>query len=104
MKDYNKIANKIREMGTFGDLYQCGSPTKHCPVNLYFQLSEPYVIGYSFYVAYNSGKWSIDYTLDTNITQRAKMIHISGITTERGMYSKVKEVIETIRKHCGVTQ
>ena len=104
MKDYNRIANKIRKMGTFEDIHQCGSPTEHCPVNLYCQLSEPYIIGCCFYVAYSFGMWSIDYTLDADITRRAKMIHISGIKTDREMYSKVKEVIETIRKHCGVTQ
>ena len=70
-------------------------------VNLSCQLCEPSVIGYVFYVGYDWGKWSIDYTLDTSIKARADMKHIGGITTDREMYEKVEEVINEIRKYCG---
>ena len=95
-------ANKIRKMGNFCDIHNCGSPTEHFPVNLSFQLCEPYVIGYVFYVAYDWGKRSIDYTLDTSIKTRADMKHIRGIKTDRDMYTKVEEIINEIRDNCGV--
>lgn len=102
MKDYNRVAEKIRNMGKFCDIHQCGCLTQHCPVNLYFQLSEAYIIGYAFYVSYDWGTWSIDYTLDPTIKMRTDMRHISGIKTDKEMYAKVEEIINKIRKHCGV--
>lgn len=102
MKDYNRVANKIRKMGVFCDIHNCGMPTEHFPVNLRFQICEPYVIGYVFYVSYDWGKWSIDYTLDTLIKVRADMRHICGITTDREMYEKVEQIINEIREHCDV--
>ena len=102
MKDYQRVANKIRKMGNFCDIHNCGSPTEHFPVNLSFQLCEPYVIGYIFYVAYDWGKWNIDYTLDTSIKMRSDMKHIRGIKTDRDMYTKVEEIINEIRDNCGV--
>ena len=102
MKDYQKVADKIRKMATFCDIHQCGWPSEHFQVNLCCQLCEAYVIGYTFYVAYSWGKWSIDYTLDNSITMRADMQSIRGIKTDKEMYAKVQEVIDEIRKHCGV--
>lgn len=102
MKDYKKVADKIRKMGNFCDIYYCGMPTEHCPVNLCFQLCEAYIIGYVFYVSYNWGSWSIDYTLDTSIKMRAEMKHISGIKADKDMYAKVEKIINEIREHCGV--
>ncbi len=101
MKDYKKIADKIRKMGIFCDIHNCGCPTEHFPVNLCFTLSEPYIVGYTFYVAYNWGKWSIDYTLDFSVKMRSDMQSIRDIKTDREMYIKVEEVINMIRKHCG---
>ena len=102
MKDYNRVANRIRKMGTFFDIHNCGMPTEHFPVNLSFQLCEPYVVGYVFYVGYDWGKWSIDYTLDTSIKSRVDMKHIRGITTDKEMYEKVEQIINEVREHCGV--
>lgn len=97
MKDYNRIARKIREMGSFCDIHNCGCPTEHVPVNLYFQMCEPYIIGIGFYVSYDWGEWSIDYTLNPSVKMRADMEHIRGIKTEREMYSLVSNVIGKIR-------
>lgn len=102
MKDYKRIIDKIRKMGTFCDIHYCGVPTEHCPVNLNFQLCEAYIIGYVFYVSYCWGSWSIDYTLDTSIKMRADMKHICGIKTDKDMYARVEKIISDIRKHCGV--
>lgn len=102
MKDYNRVANRIRKMGTFCDIHNCGIPTEHFPVNLSFQLCESYVVGYVFYVGYDWGKWSIDYTLDTSIKSRVDMKHIRGITTDKEMYEKVEQIINEVREHCGV--
>lgn len=102
MKDYKKVADRIRKMGNFCGIHYCGMPTEHFPVNLYFQLCEAYIIGYVFYVSYNWGSWSIDYTLDTSIKMRADMKHISGIKADKDMYGKVEKIINKIREHCGV--
>lgn len=102
MKDYEKIAKKIRKMGTFCDIHNCGIPTEHFPINLRFQLCEPYVIDYVFYVSYDWGKWNIDYTLDNSIKEREYMNHIGEITSDKKMYEKVEHVINEIRKHCGI--
>ena len=102
MKDYRKVAAKIEKMGKFSDVHNCGYPTEHCPVNLYFQLCEAYVIGYGFYVSYDWGKWSIDYTLNPNVTMRADMQSINGIKTDKEMYEKVEEIINKIREQCGM--
>lgn len=102
MKDYNRIANKIAKMGKFSDIHNCGYPTEQNPVNLYFQLCEAYVIGYSFYVSYDWGKWNIDYTLDPSIRIRTNMQHIRGIKTDREMYAKVEEIINKIREQCEI--
>lgn len=56
MKDYRRIAAKIGKMGKFSAIRQCGGPTKNFPINLYFKLSEPYVIGYDFYVDHSFGE------------------------------------------------
>lgn len=104
MKDYRKIASKIQKMGKFSEIHNCGWPTEHCPVNLYFQMCEAYVIGYKFYVCYDWGKWNIDYSLDTSVTMRTDMEHITGIKTDREMYLKVEEILNTIRRHCNVEQ
>lgn len=92
------------EMGTFSDVHNCGSPTEHCPVNLYFKLNEPYIVGYSFYVDYHWGKWNIDYTIDKPVEMRTDMKSIRGIKTDKEMYSKVREIIKQVRVHCGTTQ
>lgn len=102
MKDYKKIAEKIRKMGKFCDIHNCGIPTEYFPVNLRFQLCEPYVIGYVFYISYDWGKWNIDYTLDNSIKERVYMNHIGEITSDKKMYEKVEHVINEIRKHCGI--
>lgn len=102
MKDYKKVVDRIRKMGNFCDIHYCGTPTEHCPVNLYFRLCEAYIIGYVFYVSYNWGSWSIDYALNTSIKMRADMKHISGIKTDRDMYTRVEKIINEIREHCGV--
>ena len=101
MKDYKKVAEKIWEMGDFCDIHNCGFPTEYRPVNLRFQLCEPFVIGYIFYVSFYHGRWNIDYTLDSSVTSRADMQSIRGIKTDREMYEKVEEIINQIREHCG---
>lgn len=101
MKDYKKIANQIMKMGTFSDIYNCGCPTEHRPVNLCFQLSEPYIIGYKFYVSYMDHKWRIDYTLDNSVEIRTNMKSIVDIKTDRDMYCRVENIINEIRKKCG---
>lgn len=98
MKDYMRIAKRIEKMGTFSDIHNCGYPIEHLPVNLYFELSESNVKGYCFYVAYDFGKWQIDYTLDNSIKVRVKMQHIRGIKTDREMYETVEKVIYKIRE------
>ncbi len=102
MKDYRTIASKIMKMGKFSDVHNCGFPTEYCPVNLYFQICEPYVIGYSFYVSYDWGKWEIDYTLNPSVKRRTDMQNISGIKTDRELYEKVKSILNKIRQQCGV--
>jgi len=104
MKSYKKVADKIRKMGSFSEIYNCGNPTSFTPVNLYFQLCEAYVIGYTFYICYNGTTWSIDYTLDPSVTMRCKMQSIRGIKTDREMYQKVKEIIDSIREQCKTTK
>ena len=102
MKDYKKYAKKISEMGKFGYITQEGEPNRFHEVNLKFQLCEPYVIGYFFYVSYSFGKWSIDYSLKSFEDVRVNMEHIEGIKTDKEMYENVKEIINKIREHCGV--
>jgi len=102
MKDYKKVAEKIRKMARFSDIHNCGCSTEYCPVNLHFQLCEAYVIGYHFYVSYNFGRWYIDYTMNPAIKIRTQMSRIEGIKTDREMYAKVEEIINKIREHCGV--
>lgn len=102
MKDYKKYAKKISEMGKFGNITQCGEPNRFHEVDLKFQLCEPYVIGYFFYVSYSFGKWSIDYTLKSFEDVRINMKHIEKIKTDREMYEKVEKVINKIREYCGV--
>lgn len=98
MKDCKKVASKIEKMGKFSDIHNCGYPTRHFPVNLYFEFSEPKVKGYAFYIAYDFGKWSIDYSLDSSVKTRVKMQHIRGIKTDREMYEVVQKVIYKIRE------
>ena len=102
MKNYRKVAYKIEKMGKFSDIHNCGYPTENHPVNLYFELSESYIVGYSFYVAYNFDSWSIDYTIDRPVNMRTDMQSIRGIKTDREMYIKVEEIINKIRERCGV--
>ena len=102
MKDYRKVAEKIRKLGKFCDIHNCGCPTEDTPVNLYFQLDEPYVINYRFYVSYSCSEWCIDYTLDNSICSRIDMQHIRGIKTDKEMYNKVEEIINNIRRFCNV--
>lgn len=101
MKDYKKVAEKICKMGFFCDVHNCGCPKEHSPVNLFFQLSEPYIIGFRFYVSYSFGMWRIDYTLDNSVRSRAGMQSVSNIKTDREMYKKVEEIIDEIRSSCG---
>ena len=102
MKDYKRIASKISKMGKFSDIHQCGGPTKNFPVNLYFKLAEPYVIGYDFYVDYSFGEWSIDYSVKPMTTMRTDMKHIGGIKTEKDLLVKVETILNQTRKKCGV--
>lgn len=103
MKDYKKVAERIRKMGYFSSIYNCGSPSVCHPVNLCFELSEPYVIGYTFYVSYSFGKWTIDYTIERPETIRYKMQSIGGINTDAEMYARVEEILNRIRRHCAGT-
>lgn len=104
MKDYNKVAEKIRKMGCFCDIHQCGSPSENHPVNLYFLLCEAYCIGYGFYVAYSFGNWSIDYTLNPAVKMRTQMKHIAGIKTDKEMYQRVDDILKKIRTQCHTNQ
>lgn len=97
MKNYNRIAQKVGKMASFCDIHFCGCPTEHNPVNLYFQMCEPYIIGIGFYVSYDWGEWSVDYTLNPEIKMRADMVHVRGIESDRRMYAVVAKVIEQIR-------
>ena len=97
MKDYNRIAQKVGKMASFCDIYNCGCPTEHNPVNLYFQMCEPYIIGIGFYVSYDWGEGSVDYTLNPDIKMRSDMERVRGIKTEQEMYAIVSSVIEQIR-------
>lgn len=99
MKDYKRIAKKIRKMGKFSDVHNCGYPTENYPVNLCCELSEPYIIGYIFYIAYDFGEWSIDYTFDPSIKLRSNMQHINGIKTDKEMYMNVEKIISEIRNN-----
>ena len=101
-KDYVKIGNKLRKLAAFGEISQLGGPTDHVPVNLRLTLCEAYVIGYTMYIAYIWGKWSIEYTYDPAVCCRADMECIKNIKTDREMYAKVEEIIGEIRKRCGV--
>lgn len=102
MKDYKKIAAKISKMASFSNIHQCGIPTVNFPVNLYFELCEPYIIGYKFYVSYTGNVWGIEYTLDNSIDVRAKMNSIRNIKTDKEMYLTVENIINDIRERCGV--
>lgn len=97
MKDYKKVAREIGKMASFCDIHNCGCPTEHVPVNLYFQMCEPYIIGIGFYVSRDWGEWSVDYTLNPEIKMRADMVHVRGIETDQQMYAVVAKVIEQIR-------
>ena len=88
------VVNKIKEMGNFCDIYNCGCPTKALPANICFELDE----GYRFYVVSLLDMWSIYYTFDTSITEKADMQHIHGIKDDQDMLKKVEEVIKTIRE------
>lgn len=98
MKDYNKYAVKISKMCKFCDIHQCGSPSKHHQVNLFFQLSEPYLLGFKFYICYSFGEWNIDYSIDKTVQMRADMKTIRGIKSDKEMLEKVEEVIQQYRK------
>lgn len=104
MKDYKRIAQKIGKMASFCDIHNCGCPTQHTPVNLYFQMCEPYITGYGFYVSYDWGEWNIDYTLDLAVKMRADMQHIRGLKTDSEMYNAVQGIIEEIRGIGGKSQ
>lgn len=99
MKDHNRIAREIGKMALFCDIHNCGCPTEHVPVNLYFQMCEPYIIGIGFYVSCNWGEWSVDYTLNPDIKMRADMEHVGDIKTEQKMYDVVSKIIEQIRNN-----
>ena len=103
MKDYKKVAERIRKMGKFSSIYNCGSPSACHPVNLCFELSEPYTIGYAFYVSYSFGKWTIDYTIERPETTRYKMQSTGNINTDAEMYARVEEILNQIRRHCAGT-
>lgn len=100
MMDYKKVAERIRKMGKFSSIYNCGSPSVCHPVNLCFELSETYVIGYTFYVSCSFGKWAIDYTVDRPETVRYRMQSTGEINTAAEMYAKVEEILDQIRRHC----
>lgn len=102
MKDYNKYAAKIRKMGTFSDIHQCGCPSENFQVNLCFQLCEAYIIGYTFYVAYSFGEWSIDYPDAEPVNMRSDMKTIRGIKTDKQMFIEVEKIINHIREYCGI--
>lgn len=104
MKDYQKVAEKIRKMGGFSEISNCFSPTPHNPVDLYFRISEPYIIGIEFYVSYSFGKWIIDYTIDKPVSRRTDMRSIRGIKTDKEMYFTVEKIINQIRKAHGVKE
>jgi hypothetical protein len=100
MKDYNKVAAKILKI-VKANIVQCGSPTCYNSVNLRIQITEPYIIGYVFYVAYNGTSWTINYTYESGLDIRYKMTAIS-VKTEKEMLSNVKEIVDNIREKCGV--
>lgn len=102
MKNYKRIASKISKMGKFSDIRQCGGPTKDFPVNLYFKLAEPYVIGYDFYVDHRFGTWSIDYATHPLTAKRSDMEHIGAIKTEKELLTRVESIINQMRRKCGV--
>lgn len=102
MKDYKKVAEKILKMGRFCDIHNCGEPHEHMQVNLFCQLSEPYVIGYRFYVAFDGREWNIDYTLNPAVKMRSQMKKIRHIKTEKEMLLHLKEIIHEIRKQEGI--
>ena len=101
MKDYQEVAKRIMKMGRFCEIHNCGYPSEHIPVDLFFQLAEPCGKGYQFYVLYCHGAWEINYTLDNTIQTRAEMQSVGNIKTDREMYQKVEEIIHEIRSSCG---
>lgn len=97
MKDYIKIADRISKMVKCS-ITQCGSPTQHTPVDLNVQITEAYVIGYSMYICYNCGKWSIDYSRYPCDDIRVNMNHIKNIKTDKEMFDCVRQIVAELRK------
>ena len=55
-------------------------------------------------MSYGTGGWDIDYTLDPAIRIRVYMMHIRNIKTDQEMYEKVHEILNEIRRKCGVVE
>lgn len=101
MKDYIKTGRKIQKI-VCCSINQCGAPSETHQVNLHIKITEPYVIGYNLYVAYSFNRWSIDYSYNPIIDVRINMEHISDIKTETEMLKAVEDIVNNIRKNCGV--
>lgn len=90
MPDYNRVAAKIMQLqyGIFKNFYNCGAPSKHFPVNLYFETAD-----LRFYIACIFNKWSIDYTKDMNISARTEFTHIKGIKNQTEAINVIKHLL-----------
>ena len=85
---YQRIGNKIRAMGNFIDIHNCGSPTKNWPVNLYCETSDGIII----YVAKINGEWSVDYSYGET-DMRSNMHTRFGMRTQREMFDVVNKIL-----------
>lgn len=97
MKDYIKVANRLTKMFRCS-ITQCGTPTQDNPVNLHVNINEPYIIGYSMYICYNCGKWSIDYSRYPCDNIRVNMNHIKNIRTDKEMFDTVRQIVHKLRQ------
>lgn len=85
---YQRIALKISNMGNFIDIHNCGCPTKNWPVNLCCKLYD----GTIFYVAKINNLWTIDWSYGET-EMRTDMYSVSGIKTQKEMFTVVKKII-----------
>lgn len=97
MKDYIKIADRISKMVKC-TITQRGTPTQNNPVNIEIEIKEPYVIGYSMYICYDFGRWSIDYSRYPCDDIRVNMNHIKNIKTDKEMFDCVRQIVAELRK------
>ena len=80
---------KIRKLGNFVDIHNCGYPTENWPVNLYCRTAD----GITIYVALIYGKWSIEWSYDPEMEVRSWMPTRHGIRTQTEALEYVKRIL-----------